>query len=230
MTPAQAREIDRQEFEAACKAIRERAFNRLDLAIQQRQPEHSATTRKKAKARTLTHEGKTLPLAEWSQLTGISVPTLNYRLRQGFPVEEVLDPMHRNNPARQGKVPQAGEPLKCGPRATKLTYQGQTHTVAKWAEITGLKPSTIWHRIRKDLPIDEVLNSRINSGPTAAKLYSYNGKSMTLKEWAKQTGVNYHTLRTRMQTGLTLPEAIEFAGRPGRPSAKPNSRKNTHDD
>lgn len=31
-----------------------------------------------------------------------------------------------------------------------LTYNGQTHTIAEWGEITGILPATIQHRISRD--------------------------------------------------------------------------------
>jgi hypothetical protein len=40
--------------------------------------------------RFLTYEGKTLHLAEWARLIGISKSTLYYRWKQGWPVEKVL--------------------------------------------------------------------------------------------------------------------------------------------
>lgn len=41
-------------------------------------------------------------------------------------------------------------------RSRFLTFQGETHTVDEWSEITGIKYSTLAMRLKKDWPIDLV--------------------------------------------------------------------------
>ncbi len=43
---------------------------------------------------------------------------------------------------------------------------------------------------------------------TQAKRYSYNGESLTLKEWAERTGVTVNTLRGRLARGWSLRETL----------------------
>ena len=38
-----------------------------------------------------------------------------------------------------------------------LTYNGETHTMAEWADITGIKKATIWERLKKGWSIDDAL-------------------------------------------------------------------------
>lgn len=40
--------------------------------------------------KTITHDGRTLTIAEWSRVTGIFVKTIAYRRRMGWPAEECL--------------------------------------------------------------------------------------------------------------------------------------------
>lgn len=40
--------------------------------------------------KTITHDGQTLTIAEWSRVTGIFVKTIAYRRRMGWPAEECL--------------------------------------------------------------------------------------------------------------------------------------------
>lgn len=40
------------------------------------------------------------------------------------------------------------------------------------------------------------------------RLCEYNGKTMTLKQWAEEAGINYKTLHTRMSRGWTLERAL----------------------
>jgi hypothetical protein len=34
------------------------------------------------------------------------------------------------------------------------------------------------------------------------------GQTMTMKEWARKTGINYYTLNTRLRSGLSPEEAL----------------------
>jgi hypothetical protein len=40
--------------------------------------------------KTITHDGRTLTIAEWSRVTGIFMKTIAYRRRMGWPAEECL--------------------------------------------------------------------------------------------------------------------------------------------
>ncbi len=40
------------------------------------------------------------------------------------------------------------------------------------------------------------------------KLIEFKGESKTLKEWAGEAGVNYHTLHGRLENGWTMEEAM----------------------
>jgi hypothetical protein len=40
--------------------------------------------------KTITHDGRTLTIAEWARVTGIFVKTIAYRRRMGWPAEECL--------------------------------------------------------------------------------------------------------------------------------------------
>lgn len=42
-------------------------------------------------------------------------------------------------------------------RCTKLTFNGETHTIAEWSEIIGVSNSAIRERLAKGLPMHEVL-------------------------------------------------------------------------
>ena len=41
-----------------------------------------------------------------------------------------------------------------------ITYNGETHTIAEWSEIVGVNRNTLKGRIRKGLPIEEVLKKK----------------------------------------------------------------------
>lgn len=41
------------------------------------------------------------------------------------------------------------------------------------------------------------------------RIFELNGECRTLMEWADHTGINYHTLRLRMKSGLNLKQALD---------------------
>lgn len=44
---------------------------------------------------------------------------------------------------------------------------------------------------------------------TSNKLFSFNSKTMTMAEWARETGINYSTLRERIRKGVPFEEAVK---------------------
>ncbi len=44
--------------------------------------------------------------------------------------------------------------------------------------------------------------------PAEEKFYEINGKSKTMAEWARVSGIPHKTLSTRLQRGLSMKEAI----------------------
>jgi hypothetical protein len=39
----------------------------------------------------------------------------------------------------------------------KLEYNGETHCVSEWIEILGLNRDIVWYRVKKKLPVEEIL-------------------------------------------------------------------------
>lgn len=50
---------------------------------------------------------------------------------------------------------------------------------------------------------EQVLNRK------CMKFYSYNGKTLCLKDWARDTGISYSALYQRIRKGMTFEEAIQ---------------------
>lgn len=100
MTPAQARAIDRQEFEAEAAALRQRAYLLVGKSLNRPQhmavsvgislPENTPVRRVGRKAKTYTAHGITRTAAEWSAATGIPAATIVHRIRKGMPIEQAV--------------------------------------------------------------------------------------------------------------------------------------------
>ena len=134
MTPAErAHLIDKQEFEAECRAARERAYALLNAGRGniEAQPKASAEDHRPASrfksqrparrtersngggrpATLLTFNGESLSIAEWADRLGIARRTIRSRIEYGWPIERVLSEsvqlvgkrMHKRRLAKQNR-------------------------------------------------------------------------------------------------------------------------------
>lgn len=55
------------------------------------------------------------------------------------------------------KTQKAQQNNRCNNRQIELN--GETHTMAEWADITGLNPATIWARLKRGWPVEEALKA-----------------------------------------------------------------------
>lgn len=99
MTPAEAREIDRLEFEAERAAIRQRAYELAGIeprkpAVRMPQPkpdtEPKRVRRHGRPARRFTVHGQTRTLNEWAAMLGLTNIALQARLRKGWTIEQAV--------------------------------------------------------------------------------------------------------------------------------------------
>jgi hypothetical protein len=88
MTPAEAREIDRLEFEAECIALRQRAYALMSpRPVKEPKPVRNPS----APRGTLYTVGNvTLSISEWAARLGMSPGAIQYRLKRGWPVETAM--------------------------------------------------------------------------------------------------------------------------------------------
>lgn len=85
------------------------------------------------------------------------------------------------------------------PKAIKITYRGETHTIRKWSEILKIPASTIKGRYMAGVPIDQPQRKKV--------ILEYGGESHTIKEWSEITGLDPSRIRARVDAGWP-PERI----------------------
>ncbi len=93
----------------------------------------------------------------------------------------------------------------------RYRYLGRTKTIVEWGEILGLGQSML--RVRLEVlgwSVKRAFTTPAQSRETPKKhTYTIEGKTLTLKEWAKVTGINYRTLLNRInQLGWSPKRAI----------------------
>ena len=90
-------------------------------------------------------------------------------------------------------------------------------------------PSVILHKPTIVVPelddiIAEMEEEERNAKMVSGKLIEYRGEHKTLREWAKDLGLNYSTLKSRYERGTTNPEELFYVGN-RKPGSKPGSKK-----
>lgn len=76
-----------------------------------------------------------------------------------------------------------------------LTLNGETLTIAEWAERTGIDRGTIECRIYLLMwPVEKALSQ----GVRKAKTITHNGETLTVEEWAARSGVAASTIHLRI--------------------------------
>ena len=107
----------------------------------------------------LTMDGVTQPIAEWALDYGIPASLIMDRLRYGMSTERAITKPMRAKPGDQ--LPE--------PPSTPETYEfdGQAHTIAEWAQITGISQGALRDRIRAGWLIKRVLTTPTKRGRVA---------------------------------------------------------------
>ena len=85
-----------------------------------------------------------------------------------------------------------------------LTYKGETHCVAEWAEITGISYNTIITRLQRGYDIEQAFGKKVNNHTKYE--FIYHGKQCNLTELAQELGINKLTLKYRLDKGLSIEE------------------------
>lgn len=90
-------------------------------------------------------------------------------------------------------------------RNTKLTYNGETHSIADWAEITGISLNALRHRHQRGWEIKKMLTTPSRK----PEYFYYKGEFKTLSEWCIFLDLNVSTVYNRInQSGWSVERAL----------------------
>lgn len=108
-----------------------------------------------------------------------------------------------------------------------VTYNGETHTYAEWEEIldNGVTQTDMSHRIKRGWNIERALLTPKKHLKKAKKYYwdkkiVHNGEAKSILEWCKESGINRHIYRHRVNSGWCEEDAATLPKQKGMSIAK----------
>lgn len=92
-----------------------------------------------------------------------------------------------------------------------ITYNGKTQNMTQWAREIGVRRELIKDRLKSGWSVEDALTKRKCElwERKDNRLLTYDGKTMTVSQWAKEIGVNRSTLSHRInERGWTVERAL----------------------
>lgn len=92
----------------------------------------------------------------------------------------------------------------------RIHVEDESMTIAEWSERSGISTASIRNRIdRLGWSESDAIKTKakFGTGPSG-RLLTFNGKTLTIKAWSKETGISYSTLKTRLAVGMSVRESL----------------------
>lgn len=132
--------------------------------------------------------------------------------------DRAVDAFNRSDKAEaSGARFEIARPQAPAPRQIiRHDHAGQSLTITEWSRLTGIGKATISSRLNSGRSFAEAIDPEFKRKPRCfnglpirkPKLYTVNGVSKSLSEWANEYSVSYHSLAQRLKRGMTLEHAL----------------------
>lgn len=86
-----------------------------------------------------------------------------------------------------------------------VEYKGQTKTLKQWSEELGRSYTAVWQRV---FTFGWTIDKALETPEKTKELITYNDKTQTIDQWAKETGIHRNTLRYRISQGWAIEEVF----------------------
>lgn len=95
----------------------------------------------------------------------------------------------------------------------RITFEDQTLTLAQWARVIGCSPEAIGWRLKAGWSVERALTEpmrpdRRRGNPDRERRLTFDGRSLTIAEWADECGLKYTTLAERLNRGWSVEQAL----------------------
>ncbi len=91
----------------------------------------------------------------------------------------------------------------------RIEHNGRTQLIYDWATEAGIPVEALRTRRKRGWSVERMLTEPLEPHQGTRNLpVTHNGKTQTVSEWAKELGINYYTLASRVKRGWSALEAI----------------------
>jgi len=140
----------------------------------------------------INYKGVRLSMQAMATFTGINYGTLKSRIRRGWSVEKTID-----TPIDS----QASDVMH-------IEFEGRSLTLKQWSELKGIPAEAIRKRINRGMTYERAFSEPVKDMGDPEKTLTFNGITLSVKEWAKKQKIKYNTLSTRLQRGWAVERAL----------------------
>lgn len=114
-------------------------------------------------------------------------------------------------------------------RTIYLTWNGETHCLKEWADITGIDYQCLWTRYSKGWSPEQILGQQSGeplrqTRPSRAVRIEHDGKNLTFSEWSAETGIPAKTISARYYWGWEPERIVTEPVKPGRRAGRDYSK------
>lgn len=146
----------------------------------------------------ITHDGKTLSMAAWARVLGLSQYVFLWRVKTWEPKFWFL-PKGTNVRPRNSK-------------AKRYKVDGKSLTIPQWTKLLKIGSGTLQSRLDQGWSVKKTFTTPV-AKHRPRQTYRYKGKSLTIPQWAKLKGINQRTLEYRIYTGWSMEKALNHPTR-----------------
>lgn len=144
----------------------------------------------------IEYNGKKLTISQWARELNIQPTLIQSRIKKGLPVDKILSTKVRN-------------------RQKLITFNGKTLNIREWAKLTGLSEQVIGRRINKGWSAEKALTVSTKDGFFVGNnngknnhYITFNGKTLSLSDWAREVGISNKTISERLRNGWSIERAL----------------------
>ncbi|MDY0282629.1 MAG: GIY-YIG nuclease family protein [Salinivirgaceae bacterium] len=149
---------------------------------------------------THTYKGETKTIRQWAEEYGLTYNVLQHRIRIFGSLKKALE--HKTH-SKSECAGIAREKLRL--RVRKFKHNGQEKSVADLAKEYGISRAVLSKRIYKgNRTVEEAVTYK-------APRLEFDGKSLSVAEWAAELSLTPNTIRGRLARGWTVEETLSIS-------------------
>lgn len=151
--------------------------------------------RNKENTRIFEYKGQKHTVMEWSELLGISYPMLHGRVfGLGWNIKEAIE-IPFNQRRDEDSV-------------MNVEIDGEKKSLLQISRETGIAYSGLVKRYKSGISIEDTIKEYKKNNGGFVKRYEYEGKYLTVSEWAEELGIPKQTIHYRLSVGKPYNEVF----------------------